>query len=330
MRERGSIVPRGPDVAARGSGLAVGLAFSGGLLLSLQVFVLGRLSTHVGSAELAASVNNLVAGVLLCSIGLSTGGFARALRRVRAGARVRPWQLVMGANGGFFVIVVSTVAPKVGVALTTVAIVCGQTLGSLAVDRLALSPAGRRHLTAPRLIGAALALLAVGTSTVGSHHELHVGWLGLAVLAGAGTALQQAAVGHVARATGESFVAGWLNITVGLAVVLTAWLIVTGATAPGGWSAPVEQWLIPGACAAAALVIIAKVVARLGVLRLMLALIAGQSVSALVLDAIAPTGGETVTGRTVAGVALTLLAVALSGLRGVGRRELAELQGDPG
>jgi transporter family-2 protein len=61
-------------------------------------------------------------------------------------------------------------------------------------------------------------------------------------------------------------------------------------------------------------------VRRLGVLRLGLAIIAGQLVGALVLDLALPVHDEDVGPVTVLGVALTLVAVAVSGRGGRGGR----------
>ena len=55
------------------------------------------------------------------------------------------------------------------------------------------------------------------------------------------------------------------------------------------------------------------IVARLGVLRMMLALTAGQLAGGLGLDLIAPAHGRTVSAGTVAGVALACAAVLVSG-----------------
>jgi uncharacterized membrane protein YdcZ (DUF606 family) len=57
-------------------------------------------------------------------------------------------------------------------------------------------------------------------------------------------------------------------------------------------------------------------VRSLGVLRLMLVIVAGQSAGALLVDLAWPAGGESVTPGTVVGVALTLVAVAVSGRAG--------------
>jgi bacterial/archaeal transporter family-2 protein len=52
----------------------------------------------------------------------------------------------------------------------------------------------------------------------------------------------------------------------------------------------------------------------------MLAVIAGQALGGLVVDIVAPIHGETVTAATVAGVALTFVAVAVSARADQGAR----------
>jgi bacterial/archaeal transporter family-2 protein len=91
--------------------------------------------------------------------------------------------------------------------------------------------------------------------------------------------------------------------------------IATGLTPAHGWSAPPLEYTA-GLLGAAIATTMAVLVSRLGVLRLMLALTAGQAIGGLLLDLIAPAHGETVTAGTVAGVALACAAVLVSG-RGV-------------
>jgi transporter family-2 protein len=138
------------------------------------------------------------------------------------------------------------------------------------------------------------------------------------VLSGAGVAFQQAALGHVARATGEPLAAAGLNLTVGLVVLVVVALVSTGGSPPGGWSAPPLDW-IGGVVAAVGAVVMATTVGRLGVLQLMLAVVAGQSIGALVLDLVAPPAGESVTALKFVSLALVVAAVVVSGLH---RRDL--------
>jgi transporter family-2 protein len=95
-------------------------------------------------------------------------------------------------------------------------------------------------------------------------------------------------------------------------------LVVTAVTAaladlPGGsWSAAPGEW-IGGLLGATVAVLLARVVAVLGALRVVLAVVAGQSLGGLVIDLVAPVPGEAVRLGTVVGVALTIAAVAVSG-----------------
>ena len=294
---------------------ALALAFLAGAGLATQAFVNGRLGASLGSAPPAATVNQVVGLAALLAVATVTGATARVLRRLRAGARLSWWHLAASLNGVLFVTVSAAAAPKVGVAVLTVALVSGQTAGSLLVDRLGLSPAGGRPLTAARVLGVVLAVAAVAIGASGSHGDLHLGLLALAVVAGAGMAVVQAAVGHVARITGEPVVAGAVSFAVGAAGVLVLALVVTGGAAPNGWSAaPPEEW-IGGLIGACTVVVMAWTVQTLGVLRLTLGLVAGQSVGAIAIDLLAPAAGEAVTLATAAGVALTIVAVAVSGTR---------------
>ncbi len=136
--------------------LALGLAFAAGTALSLQAFVNGRLAGSLGSALLAGTVNNAVGLTALLAVAFALGAPGRALHAVRRSGRPRVWQLVAGANGALFIVVSATAAPEVGIALLTVALVCGQMAGGLLVDRFGLTPAGRRGLTRPRLLAVGL------------------------------------------------------------------------------------------------------------------------------------------------------------------------------
>lgn len=302
-----------PESGARApaAGLALALAFATGAGIATQAYVNGRLATSLGSTELAAAANNVIGLTLLLALGIGTGALARGLRRARGRAAPRWWHFAGGPCGALLVYVSAKAAPEVGVAVLTVATVCGQTGGSLAVDGVGLSPAGRRAPTRARMIGVALAVVAVLISS-GSGGDLDVPLLALAVLAGAASALQQAANGQLAATTGEPVAAGFVNFAVGCAILTAIALVVTGGHAPGGWSAPAPQW-IGGAFGVSVVIVASWAVASLGVLRLSLAVIAGQSAGALVIDLIAPAAGEDVTVVTVLGVLLTLVAVVVSG-----------------
>jgi bacterial/archaeal transporter family-2 protein len=295
-------------VARPGTALPTAVALLTGAGIAVQSYVNGRLGGSLGSGELAAAVNNVTGLAVLAAVTLATGSASRA---VRHRAEVRPWHLLGGLGGALMVTAGAVAAPKIGVALLSVALVCGQVSGSLGADRAGLSPAGRRTVTAPRVAGVVIAVCAVAISAVGAHTNPQAGLVALAIFAGVAMALQQAANGHLAQTTGEPTFASTVNFLVGAVALLVAATIATGLTPSHGWSAPAPEYLggLIGVLAATAMAI---VVARLGVLRLMLAVIAGQAAGGLGVDLVAPVRGESVTAATVAGVALTFAAVLVS------------------
>ena len=306
--------------------LALGVAFAAGIALSVQAFVNGRLAGSLGSALLAGAVNNAVGLTALLAVALAVGAVGRARRALIRAGRPRVWQLVAGANGALFIVVSATAAPEVGVALLTVALVCGQMAGGLLVDRFGLTPAGRRGLTGARVLAVGLTVAAVALAALGARGDPQLLLLALAVLAGAGVAVQQAAVAHVTRVTGEPVVAGAVNFLMG-ALVVTAVAAALADLPEGSWSAPPGEW-IGGLLGATVTVLLARVVAVLGALRVVLAVVAGQSLGGLMIDAVAPVPGEAVRVGTVVGVALTIAAVAVSG-RGTPAARSAAGAGQP-
>jgi bacterial/archaeal transporter family-2 protein len=292
----------------RATALPTAVALVTGAGISVQSYVNGRLGSSLGSGELAATINNVTGLAALAVIALATGAAPRALRRR---GDVRWWQLLGGLGGALMVTAGAVAAPKIGVALLSVALVCGQTGGSLGADRAGLSPAGRRNVTPPRAIGVLIAVGAVALTAVGARTSPQAGLIALAIVAGAAMAVQQAANGHLARVTGEPLFASTVNFLVGAIALVVVAAIATGLSAPHGWSAPAPEYLggLIGVGAATSMLII---VSRLGVLRLMLAVIAGQALGGLAVDLVAPVRGESVTAATVAGVALTFVAVLVS------------------
>ncbi len=108
----------------------------------------------------------------------------------------------------------------IGVAVFTVAVVAGQAVSSLVVDRLGFGPAGPQPYTPLRVFGAVLALVAVVLAV--SDRLNHPSGLLIAVLpalAGIGTAVQQAINGRVARTASTdaygALAAGLINFVTG-------------------------------------------------------------------------------------------------------------------
>ena len=291
---------------------AVAMTILAGSAISLQSYLNGRLGKEIGSATVAASINNLVALVATLAIVLATRAVPRGVARLRALGRPPAWHFLGGFGGAAIVLVSAAAAPEVGVALLTVALVCGSTGGSLPVDAAGIGPAGKRPITAYRAAGVLLAVGATVIGAVGSRGDLQVLLLSLALIAGIGMALQSAANGQLARATGEPFMASLVNVTVAFAALGTVALVTLATTSVDALPSNPALYL-GGLLGGFVVVVSATVVQTLGVLRLGLATVAGQTAGALVIDLIAPAPGEAVTAATVIGVVLTMAAVAISG-----------------
>lgn len=306
--------------------LAPLLGLVAGVALSVQSFVNGRLGQHLGSPELAAVVNSGVSVVAGLVVGTLTGALVRARHRYRE-ARERPrwWHYAMSLNGVVVMLVAVHAAPRIGVARLTVAMVCGQTVGSLLLDRLGISTAGRHDMTPVRVAGAGLAVASVVVGAFGTRGELHPTLLLLAVLAGALFGFIPSGMSHVARATGEPLVAGLIQSSISGAGVLVVALVATGGSPTGGWSAPPLDWVAGGLCGMASGIMLVVAVKALGILRLALLGITGQSVGALAIDLLAPPEAGAVTATTFVSLIGVFAAVAVSSRSrlGRGRREPA-------
>ena len=304
--------PRGIALLLASPPRAIAVTILAGGGISLQSYLNGRLGKDVGSATIAAAINNMVAFVATLAIVLAIRALPRARDRLRALGRPPAWFFLGGFGGAALVLVSATAAPEVGVALLTVALVCGSTGGSLPVDAAGLGPAGRRPITRPRVAGVLLAVTATGLSAAGARGDPDVLLLALALAAGLGMSLQAAANGQLARASGEPWAASLVNVAVGFATLGLVGLVTLATSSLE--TMPGNPLLYAGGLLGAFVVVVgATAVQTLGVLRLGLAMVAGQMAGALIVDLIAPAPGEAVTAATVIGVVLTMVAVAISG-----------------
>ena len=298
------------------TGPALGAAVLSGAAVALQQQVNGQLKQALGDALLAAVVSFGAGLVVVAAVVLARPSARAACAAVR---HVPLWQRLGGLGGATLVAVGAAAAPTLGVALLTVGLVAGTTAGGLVVDRVGLGPGGRLPLTVPRVAGALLCLGAVGISVQGAGARAAAPLLlVLVVAAGAATALQQALNGRVRAATRDASVATLVNFLVGAAALVLALGISVALSGldPPAWPGAASWYLYAGGPIGAAFVAVAAVVVRpLGVLRLGLAVTAGQLVGAVLLDLAAPVAAVRLAPATVLGAVLTLLAVAVSGWR---------------
>ena len=319
-----------PTEEGRTHALALLLSFVGGWCISIQSRMNGELSAVLGQ-PVQAAVYSFGSGLVLLALGalLSTrvrAGARRIATALRAG-RLRWWQCLGGFGGAIFVAVQTLSVPLVGVAVFTVSVVAGQTANGLLVDRLGVGPGGRRAVLPSRVLAAVLAVVGVAV-TVSDSLDASSGALLpvlLAVVAGAGVALQQAVNGRVTAesrdvvsTTAQNFATG---TTLLLALFVLEWAFGRASLVP---FADVPWWAWWGGFIGIAFIAVAAwAVQHLGVLVFGLALLSGQLLSALAIDLLVPAPGSEITAVMIAGVAITFTAAALAGWFARPRRDRA-------
>ncbi|TCC23068.1 DMT family transporter [Kribbella speibonae] len=305
----------------------VGLAsaFGIGMLVAVQSRLNGELGGILGDGVSAALIS-FGSGLLILLVASAVvppvrHGVVKVWRTVRRPMRgyggLRWWQCLGGLSGAFLVATQSITVSVIGVAVFLVAGVAGQAISSLVVDRLGFGPAGPQPLTAVRIVGALIALVAVALAV--SEQLSHPDGLMLAILpalAGVGSAVQQAINGRVARAASSdaygAVAAGLVNFLVGF-VALLAVFAVDLALRGAPRHLPSEPWLyLGGACGVIFISAAAAVVRVVGVFVLGLGTIAGQLIASLFIDVFLPVADKPVTTPVVAGTLLALVAVAVA------------------
>ena len=288
--------------------IAAGAVVAAGGLLGLQARINGQLGAHLHSAVDAALVSFGVGTALLVVIVIATS--RPAVGRLRR-ASTTWWWWLGGLAGAAVVSSTAEGVPQIGVALVTVCIVAGIALGGLVVDELGLGPGGTSSVTRWRIGGAGLAVAAVALGAVGeTHGAVRPALFAALFLAGAASAAQQAANGQIRRVADSTAVASLVSFTGGtiaLVVFAAARGDLTGRSWPSTW------WLYTGGGLGAVYIALAAAsVARLGVLIVSLATVAGQLVAAVILDVAWPSPGIHLRPTTVIGAVLTLVSVAVS------------------
>jgi transporter family-2 protein len=145
----------------------VAVATASGLTMAVQSRINGQLGIELQDSLLAAVISFggglLVLFVLLSLVRPMRTGVRRVASELRSGS-LRPWQCLGGVGGAMFVAGQSVTVGVLGVSLFTVGVVAGQTVSGLFVDRAGLGPGGPQRLSVPRVLGAALTLVAVAWS----------------------------------------------------------------------------------------------------------------------------------------------------------------------
>ena len=292
--------------------LAVIASVISGAMVALQTRINGEFGVALGNGTLAALISFSTGLVLVAAVTLAfpqgRAGIATVARALKTA--VLPWWAILGGVGGAFLVLSQGLGAGVlGVALFSIAVVTGQTLGAVVIDTRGLVGSPVVPLTTWRLLGALVVLLGVVIALDFSAEEIGRGaaLLLLPLLAGFGVGFQQAVNGRVSRVAGFSGSATLINFVVGTIVLLIAFavsLLFVGVpqTLPTTW------WLWAGGAVGGIFIAIqVAAVSVIGVLGLGVSLVTGQLVGSLFLDVFAPVGSFAVNGATIMGAGITLV-----------------------
>lgn len=294
-----------------------------GMAIPGQGRVNAALAAESGDPYLAALISFVTGLLLITAIAFTTGAGRRAMAAVKpafAAGSVRWWYLLAGCVGAGFVLTQTLTIGLLGVAVFTVAVVTGQTVGGLIWDRIGLGPAGRKRISALRVVGAVLTVLAVlwavSPQLRGTGQELI--WILLVALpffAGLLNAGQQALNGRQSAAYKSPIPATLFNFIAGSLLLTVVWVIKLLVTGEGVESLPAQWWYYTGGLLGVVFIGVGAIlVTKVGVLLAAMGMIAGQLIGSLVLDLVVPAPGSVVTLATVLGTLMTLVAVVVASL----------------
>ena len=268
---------------------AVAVAVTGGAASAAQALVNGRLASGLGTPVTAALVSNGLATTLLLMIAVASPTVRRSLRRVLS-ERLPWWCYLGGVIGAVSVAGTAFAAPILGVALFTVVSVCGTGVGGLAADRIGLGSSGRLPVSAGRVAGAVLAVVAVAVAQVGhAAASVALGVMAFVLVLGMGRSIQAGLNARLAAVARNVGAASLVNAMVGTtALGLAAGVLATTGALPfAGW--PGTWWAYLGGVLALVVTGANMIAARsIGVLRTVLAALSGQLVCGIVLDTLVP------------------------------------------
>jgi transporter family-2 protein len=291
-----------------------------GAMVALQSQINGHLAHRIGTgprAGLMAAVISFGTGLVLLAAMVAANARHRArTRSLLSALRERRLGLVEVAGGLFGAFLVAsqglTVA-TIGVAVFSVALTAGQACSALAVDHFGIGPAGKQAVTASRSVAAAFTVGAVGLASwsalVDAFSWKVALFTAIPFLAGAGSSLQQALNGRVARVA-DPLVTALNNFVVGTAGLLVALLL--SLLAHGSLHAlPGQWWLYVGGLIGMTFIWMAAWLVHVhGVLVLGLCMIAGQVIGAEIIEAVVD--GAAPSAAQIAAAALTVVGVVIA------------------
>ncbi|WP_298582464.1 DMT family transporter [uncultured Kocuria sp.] len=301
------------------SALGPVLAVLAGSALAVQSRINGALGTQLGDPVAAAFAAVVVGVTAVTAVSVLSAagrqGLRKLVRQLREG-HLSWWFLLAGLIGAVFVFAQTLTADTLGVSVLLLAVVVGQSLGGLAVDRWGIGPAGIRRVTGLRVLGTALVVAAVLLAVSPRLGQAAGGVTALVLLpllAGTLMPLQTAMNGRIGAAAGTPVTPALTNFLAAAAGLGVATAVHRAVADPPPWTWPGPSWLWVGGLLGAVVVGASAVLARsIGVLQTSLGLVTGMLLGGLAIDLLLPAPGAVVAPLTVAGTLLTLVGLAVA------------------
>jgi transporter family-2 protein len=287
-------------------------SFGSGILVALQSRINGELGVALNDGALAALVSFSMGFLIMTTAILFFRRGRTGLRTLTQGVisgQLPWWTLLGGFGGGFIVLTQGISAGVLGVALFTIAVVAGQTVGAVLIDAKGMFGMPQLPVGPLRILGALVVLVGVLVSVDITPEGLArqgIPFL-LPLVAGLGFGFQQAVNSRVLRFTGSVLTATFTNFaggTVLLSMVFLVSLLVRGEQV----AMPTPWWMWTGGAVGTIFIALqASIVSVIGILGLGVGVVSGQIFGSLLLDLFAPLASTNVVFMTVLGAVITLV-----------------------
>jgi transporter family-2 protein len=301
--------------------LFIPLSLAAGGLLAVQAGANAQLSKATGSPFAATTLQLSVGTIVLLAVALLTGTFAA----LQALPDAQWWHAVGGIASAFYVVSTILLFPRLGAIVSVGLFIAGQMFASLALDSFGLLGVTATGLQAEGAIGTLIvmvgaALIVFGHKAAAAELDLSkVGWIVLAVLAGAVLPVQ-GAVNALLRHDlgGAAFAVGtvsFLVATLAMAAVLLATLAWPKTPRPqleGVRAMPWWGWL-GGFAGATYVTTVFAAIPAIGAAAAIGLTVAGQQVASVFVDKFGwfRLPQRPISGLRLAGVMLLLAGVAI-------------------
>jgi bacterial/archaeal transporter family-2 protein len=300
--------------------LFVPLSLLAGGLLAVQAGANTQLSKATGSPFAATTIQVVIAGALLLIVAAATG----TMLAFASVANVPWWHVTGGIATAIYVASTIILFPRLGAVVSVGLFIAGQMLASLSLDTFGVLGVPRQPPEAVTILATLVVFAGAAAIVFGQRNatsELSVsklGWILLALLAGAVLPVQGAINGLLRSDIGAPFVVGSISFavaTLAMVVVLLVTIALTDAPKPqltGLAKMPWWGWL-GAVCGATYVTTVFTAIPVIGTAAAIGLTVAGQQIASLFVDRFGwfRLPKREISALRFGGVALLLIGVAL-------------------